>query len=89
MTSRATVLRAVADNAAFKQSQYNQAFVLTEYFAYLRRNIDQSGYDFWVQVLNTGDPGNYRGMVCSFTTSTEYQNRFSAVVSHGNGECAR
>ncbi len=87
MTSRAAVVRSLADNAAFKQTQYNRAFVLTEYFAYLKRDVDQSGYDFWVGVLTTGDAGNYRGMVCSFITSAEYQNRFSSVVSHTNGEC--
>ena len=80
--SRAAVVRSVADNATFKQAQYNQAFVLTEYFAYLRRDIDLNGYNFWLNVLNTGDPGNYRGMVCSFITSTEYQNRFSSIVTH-------
>jgi hypothetical protein len=85
--SRAAVVKMLADNATFKQSQYNQAFVLTEYFAYLRRDVDQGGYDFWVQVLNTGDPGNYRGMVCSFITSAEYQKRFSQIVSRSNGEC--
>jgi predicted extracellular nuclease len=87
--SRASVMRAIADNATFKQAQYNPAFVLTEYFAYLRRDVDQGGYDFWLNVLNNGDPGNYRGMVCSFVTSTEYQRRFSAVVSHSNSECGR
>ncbi len=85
--SRASVVRTLADNAAYKQSQYNSAFVLTEYFAYLRRDIDQSGYDFWVNVLNNGDAGNYRGMVCSFITSTEYQRRFSERVSRSNSEC--
>ena len=85
--SRALVLRAVADDASFKQAQYNQAFVLTEYFSYLRRDPDQDGYRFWVNVLNSGDKGNYRGMVCSFITSAEYQNRFSRVVSHSNAEC--
>ena len=87
VTSRAKVLRAVADNAVFKQSQYNQAFVMTEYFAYLRRDPDQAGYNFWLGVLNNGDRGNYRGMVCAFLTSTEYQHRFSSVVSHSNAEC--
>jgi hypothetical protein len=85
--SRASVLRAVADNASLQQSFYNRAFVLTEYFAYLRRDVDQSGYDFWVNVLNNGDPNNYRGMVCSFTTSTEYQKRFGTIVGHSNSEC--
>ncbi len=82
------MVRALADNPAFKQSQNNKAFVLTEYFSYLRREIDLNGYTFWVDVLNTADPGNYRGMVCSFVTSMEYQNRFSQAVSHSNGECS-
>jgi hypothetical protein len=89
LASRAAVVRTVADNPAFKQSQYNAAFVLTEYFGYLRRNPDQAGYDFWLNVLNYGDRGNYRGTVCAFITSTEYQKRFSTVVSHGNGECGQ
>lgn len=87
--SRALVLRAIADDAAFKQAQYNGAFVLTEYFSYLRRDPDRDGYDFWVNMLNNGGNGDrdYHGMVCSFITSTEYQRRFSAVVSHSNIEC--
>ena len=89
VTSRASVVRSLADNAAFKQGHYNRAFVLTEYFAYLRRDIDQAGYDFWVNVLSNGDVGNYRGMVCSFVTSREYQERFSSIISHDNGECAQ
>jgi glucose/arabinose dehydrogenase len=87
--SRAAVLRSVADNTTFKQAQYNPAFVLTEYFSYLKRDADQLGYNFWLNVLNNGDVNNYRGMVCSFITSTEYQRRFSNVVSHGNGECGQ
>jgi len=89
VNSRAAVVRALADNAMFKQSQYNSAFVLTEYFSYLRRDVDQSGYNFWLNVLNFGDINNYQGMVCSFITSTEYQNRFSTVITHSNSECAQ
>lgn len=86
--SRAAVVRAVADSTVFKQSQYNQAFVLTEYFAYLRRDAESSGYNFWVNVLNSGGAGNYRGMVCAFINSTEYQQRFSPIVTHNSGECS-
>ena len=89
IASRAAVVRSLADDPTFKHSQNNQAFVLTEYFSYLRREIDLNGYTFWVGVLNTADPGNYRGMVCSFVTSTEYQKRFSSVVSHSNSECGQ
>jgi hypothetical protein len=87
--SRGFVLRDLADSSDFKQAEYNVAFVLTEYFAYLRRDPDPAGLDFWLNILNTRAPGNYRGMVCSFITSLEYQNRFSAISSHSNDECAR
>jgi hypothetical protein len=86
--SRALVVSGLADNARFKQAEYNSAFVLTEYFSYLRRDADQGGFDFWLNVLNARDAGNYRGMVCSFVTSAEYQQRFSGVVARGNNECA-
>ena len=89
VTNRAAVVRVLADNPTFKQSQYNQSFVLTEYFAYLRREAEPEGYAFWVNVLNNREPGNYRGMVCSFVTAAEYQHRFSSVVSHNNTECGQ
>jgi hypothetical protein len=87
--SRALVLRQVGENPALKSVEYNAAFVLTEYFGYLRRNPEPEGYDFWLNVLNNREPGNFRGMVCSFITSTEYQQRFSSVVTHSNAECGR
>ncbi|MEA2205395.1 MAG: hypothetical protein QOE77_2171, partial [Blastocatellia bacterium] len=87
--SRALVLRQLVSDPWLRQGTYNPAFVLTEYFAYLRRNPEPDGYDFWLNVLNNREAGNFRGMVCSFITSAEYQNRFSAVVSHNNGECGR
>jgi len=40
-------VKAIADNASLEQANYNSAFVLAEYFAYLHRNPDQIGYDFW------------------------------------------
>ena len=87
--SRSAVLKAVAEGSEFKTAVYNRSFVLMEYFGYLQRDMDQDGFAFWVNVLNTGDPGNYRGMVCSFLTSAEYQRRFSSLVTHSNAECGR
>jgi hypothetical protein len=87
--SRTLVVRDVTESAAFRDANYNEAFVGVEYFGYLQRTPERSGYEFWVNVLNTGDPGNYRGMVCSFITSREYQLRFSSVVSRSNNECGR
>jgi hypothetical protein len=33
------------------------------------------------------EPGNFRGMVCSFITSREYQERFGTTVTHTNRDC--
>ncbi len=84
---RSLAVRDAVQANAFVQAEYNKAFVLFEYFGYLRRNPDTGGYDFWLDVLNGREAGNYRGMVCAFLTSTEYQQRFSSVVTHSNGEC--
>jgi hypothetical protein len=86
---RALAVRRLVEANAFVQAEYNKAFVLMEYFGYLRRDPEPAGYDFWLNVLNNREPGNYRGMVCSFITSTEYQQRFSSVVTHSNAECGR
>jgi uncharacterized delta-60 repeat protein len=84
--SRALVLQMVTADGSFQQAEYNRSFVLMEYFGYLQRDADAGGYQFWLNALNSA-PGNYRGMVCSFITSTEYQRRFSSVVTHRNSEC--
>jgi hypothetical protein len=85
--SRARIVRLVADSPAFVQSEYNGAFVVMQYFGYLRRDPDQGGYGFWLSVLNTSEQNNYRGMVCAFVTSAEYQLRFGSNVTHTNAEC--
>jgi hypothetical protein len=87
--SRSFTVRELTESAAFRQSEYNAGFVLTEYFGYLRRDPDQGGYDFWLNVLNNREPGNFRGMVCAFITSAEYQQRFSSIVSRSDQECGQ
>jgi len=59
-----------------------------QYFGYLRRNVDQNGYDFWLDVVNNRAPNNYQGMVCSFITLSEYQLRFGATTTRSNADCA-
>jgi len=87
--ARSLVLRELTESTPFRQAEYNPAFVLSEYFGYLQRDPDAPGYEFWVNVLNNQSAGNYRGMVCAFITSAEYQRRFSNVVSRNDGECSR
>lgn len=83
--TRATVLRRIAEDEDFSRAQTNSAFVLMQYFGYLRRNVDDTpdtnyaGYDFWLQKLN-GFGGDFRKaqMVQAFIESTEYRTRFAA-----------
>jgi hypothetical protein len=86
--SRALVVREAVEQTAFKEAEHNSAFVTMEYFGYLKRDAEDGGYQFWVNVLNTKEAGNYKGMVCAFITSAEYQERFSSYASHSNRECA-
>jgi uncharacterized protein (TIGR03118 family) len=75
--TRATVLRKVAESAYLNQREFNSAFVLMEYFGYLRRDPDDSGYAFWLNKLNEfGGDFVTSDMVKAFITSSEYRLRF-------------
>jgi len=81
--TRATVLLKVAENGLFTQREFNRAFVLMQYFGYLRRNpnaapdADFSGYNFWLAKLNTfGGDFQKAEMVKAFIASSEYRGRF-------------
>jgi hypothetical protein len=78
------------NNRALIDAEYNRAFVITEYFGYLRRDPDIGGYLFWLDQVNrypVRDTSIQNAMVCSFITSREYQERFSSVLTHSNSEC--
>jgi len=87
--TRAQVLLDLIDIQEFSQREFNGAFVLMQYFGYLRRDPDQGGYDYWLNVLNNKEPDNYRGMVCAFITSREYQERTSSVLKTSNRNCGQ
>ncbi len=76
--SRAEALQRIAGNENFAQARFNAAFVMMEYFGYLRRDPDESGYQFWLDKLNQFD-GNFERaeMVKAFINSGEYRARFS------------
>lgn len=56
---RAAALESVADSNVVFNRQYNPAFVLMQYYGYLRRNPDAApdnnfnGYDFWLNKLDS------------------------------------
>src|SRR6185369_1689821 len=75
--TRAQVLRMIAETDELQTREINQAFVAMEYFGYLRRDPDTSGFNFWLNKLNTFN-GNFRNaeMVKAFLSSSEYRQRF-------------
>jgi len=85
VNARSRALRDVADNSTLQRQEFNKAFVLMQYFGYLRRNpndapdADFSGYSFWLSKLNSF--GNYidAEMVKAFISSTEYRSRFGPL----------
>ena len=83
--TRARVLRAVAEDSDLVARERNRAFVLMQYFGYLRRNPDDppeetrdfTGYNFWLNKLNSFNGDYVRSeMVKAFITSGEYLRRF-------------
>jgi hypothetical protein len=81
--TRAQVLRAVAEDPDLFARERNRAFVLVQFFGYLRRNpndvpdADYTGYEFWLRKLEDFG-GNFVNaeMVKAFIVSSEYQQRF-------------
>jgi len=83
--ARGRALRRVAENSTLNNQEKNKAFVLMQYFGYLRRNpndppelnLDFGGYNFWLGKLNEFN-GNFVSaeMVKAFIVSGEYRHRF-------------
>jgi hypothetical protein len=85
VSRRASVLRSVSEDQDLKDAEKNRAFVLMQYFGYLRRNpndppepgLNFNGYNFWLGKLNQFN-GNFvnADMVKAFIISAEYRQRF-------------
>ena len=80
--TRAQALRAVAEDPDMQRQEFNRAFVLMQYFAYLRRDPDSGpdtdfdGYNFWLSKLNESGGDYHRAeMVRAFIQSDEYRKR--------------
>ena len=82
--ARARALSLIAENSTLQQQEFNRAFVLMQYFGYLRRNpndapdMDFDGYNFWLAKLDQfGGDFVQAEMVKAFINSAEYRQRFS------------
>jgi hypothetical protein len=82
---RASVLRKVAEDADLQAAERNRAFVLMQYFGYLRRNpsdppeptFDYTGYNYWLGKLNDNGGDFIKAeMVNAFLDAIEYRHRF-------------
>ncbi len=80
---RAAALRSVAESQSLHQHEFDDAFVLLQYFGYLKRNPDEGrdtnfdGFNFWRAKLKQFN-GNFVAaeMVKAFISSDEYRSRF-------------
>jgi hypothetical protein len=84
LAARGRALRRVAENSTLTTNEVNRAFVLMQFFGYLRRNpnaaqdTDHSGYDFWLTKLNQFNGDFIKAeMVKAFISSIEYRHRFA------------
>ena len=83
--SRVTALRRVVDDQGFRDREFNPAFVMMQYFGYLRRHPSDppdgpgmDGFFFWLNKLNS--QGDQNEMVRAFLTSIEYRSRFGSDI---------
>ena len=81
------VILHIAENPKFIKQEFNRAFVLMQYFGYLRRDpntgpdVDYSGYEYWLNKLNQFNGDFVQAeMVKAFIDSKEYQ-RVSTIQS--------
>jgi hypothetical protein len=82
---RASVLRKAAESAELDAREKSRAYVLMQYFGYLRRNpsdaperdLNYAGWNFWLGKLDEfGGDAVRAEMIKAFLDSSEYRNRF-------------
>jgi hypothetical protein len=71
--TRAEVLRAVMETTEVYAKYVNEAFVVMEYFGFLRRDPD-AAYQGWIDQFNHSN--SYRLVIGGFVNSDEYRQRF-------------
>jgi hypothetical protein len=77
--TRVAILQRISAERRPPTGDYNAAYVLCHYFAYLKRNPDDApdrdftGYNFWYRQL--GRSRDYRGLTRAFLESDEYRRQ--------------
>jgi hypothetical protein len=78
--SRAQVLRLIVESTEAIAAQFNRAFVAIQYYGYLRRTPEATGYEANLNALNTTN--NSRQLINGFLNSIEYRLRFGANTTN-------
>lgn len=76
--NRGEVMTGFSESAEFRQTSYNQIQVTMMYAGMLRREPEESGFNYWVDQLNNGKSPTE--LVASFLSSPEYRNRFTTLA---------
>ncbi len=76
--TRAQVVRAIVQSNEVGNAEFSRAFVAMQYYGYLRRTPEITGYQAWLNYL-TAHPTDFRTMVNGFMNSQEYRLRFGAA----------
>jgi hypothetical protein len=75
-------VKAFVEQKVVYDREYPRGFVTMQYFAYLHRDPDTTGWNDWVNVILNGKPsegiapGDYNHLIFGFIYSTEYRKRF-------------
>ena len=72
--NRGQVMTGFSESTEYQSLSYSRIYVTMMYVGMLRRSPDSSGFNFWVNYLDTGNPGFT--LINGFLGSTEYHNRF-------------
>ena len=74
--TRAQVLRAIVQSDQVTgNAEAVTSYVASQYYGYLRRKPDTTGFNQWVTHL-TNNPSDFRTMINGFMNSQEYRLRF-------------
>ena len=73
--TRAQALRAIVESDEVRAAEFTRAYVAMQYYGYLRRTPETSGFNAWLNHLNA-HPTDTRTMVNGFVNSGEYRARF-------------
>ena len=73
--TQAQVLREIVESREVVERHFNPAFVTMQYFGYLKRDPEITGFNAWLNYLNA-HPDDFRTMIRGFVRSHEYRSRF-------------